>query len=309
MTEARQPIEPARGSVLCVGRLYCDLVFTGLSRMPTLGTEVFSEGLGLHAGGGAFITAAAFAALGRPVVLAATLPAEPFDNIVLHEARSAGIDTTPCQPADDGSEPQITVAIVHQGDRAFLTRATGPALPAFDAAALKALGATHLHIGELRSLKEHPNLLDAARAAGMTVSLDCSWDDELTAADARLIENVDVFLPNAEEEARLADLGVPADCAPLTVVIRGAAGAEVLSDGKRIAMPALQVPVVDTTGAGDAFNGGFLDRWLDGASLESCLRAGNACGAASVQRAGGTGGLEAVRAAPGAGRDRESMMP
>lgn len=309
MTEALQPAGPARGGVLCVGRLYCDLVFTGVSRMPTLGTEVFSEGLGLHAGGGAFITAAAFAALGRPAALAATLPAAPFDGVVLREAGAAGIDTAPCQPATPGSDPQITVAIVHQGDRAFLTRATGPALPALDADALRAFGAAHLHIGELRSLKEHPDLLKAARAAGMTVSLDCSWDDGLTAADARLIERVDVFLPNAEEEARLTDLGVPAECAPLTVVKRGAAGADALHGGQRTSMPALQVPVVDTTGAGDAFNGGFLDRWLDGAPLKDCLRAGNACGAASVQQAGGTGGLDAVRPASGARRDRERMTP
>ncbi|MSU88848.1 carbohydrate kinase [Rhodobacteraceae bacterium 2CG4] len=292
--------------MLCIGRLYCDLVFTGVPRMPTLGTEVFAEALGLHAGGGAYISAATFAALGRRAALAATLPAAPFDAVVTREARGAGVDLALCRPGVPGAEPQITVAIAHGGDRAFLTRATGPALPPLDAAAMAASGAAHLHIGELRTLKESPGVLDAARAAGMTVSLDCSWDDALSARDAALIAAVDVFLPNEEEAARLAELGVAAGAAPLTVVKRGAAGADALTGGRRLTVPGLAVPVADTTGAGDAFNGGFLDSWLAGRALDDCLRAGNACGAASVQAAGGTGGLGAIRAAAGsaAGRSR-----
>ena len=52
-------------NVLCVGRLYCDLIFTDLPRMPTAGTEVFAGGMGLHAGGGAAITAGHLSALGH----------------------------------------------------------------------------------------------------------------------------------------------------------------------------------------------------------------------------------------------------
>lgn len=264
--------------------------------MPTLGTEVFADDLGVHAGGGAFITAATLAALGRPTALAAVLPAPPFGAPVNAEMDAAGVDTGFCMAAAPGSAPQVTVAIVQGGDRAFLTKASGPAVPDLDADALRSSGATHLHIGELRSLKEHPGLLAAARDAGLTVSLDCSWDDALDAGDAKLIAGVDLFLPNAEEEARLAAFGIGGNCAPLTVVKRGAEGATALANGKSITMPGLSVPVVDTTGAGDAFNGGFLDRWLDGAPLEDCLEAGNACGAASVQHSGGTGGLATVRA-------------
>ncbi|MEM7568109.1 MAG: hypothetical protein AAF321_12840, partial [Pseudomonadota bacterium] len=62
------------GAVLCAGRLYCDLVFAGAPRLPTLGEEVFCEGLTLDAGGGAFITAAWLAALGRRATLFAIAP-------------------------------------------------------------------------------------------------------------------------------------------------------------------------------------------------------------------------------------------
>ncbi|SFQ19936.1 carbohydrate kinase family protein [Tranquillimonas alkanivorans] len=291
MTHAVTGRSDGRGRVLSVGRLYCDLVFTGVPRLPTLDTEVFAEGLNLHAGGGAFITAAIFAALGRSSALAAMVPAEPFGKSVLAEIARADVDASLCQPAASGVAPQITVAMATGGDRAFLTHNGGPALPALDAAALRAAGARHLHIGELRTLQEVPGLIDEARAAGMTVSLDCGWDDNLDRRVADLIAAVDVFLPNQEEARRLESLGIAAGAAPLTVVKRGAAGAVAIRGEERKSVPGAKVRVVDTTGAGDAFNGGFLDRWLDGAPLDVCLAEGNACGAAAVQATGGTGGL------------------
>ena len=278
-------------AVLCAGRIYCDLVFTGLDRMPRLGAEVFAGGLGVHAGGGAFITAATFPALGRPSALCGVLPAEPFGSLVRADADAAGIDLRYCAAAPEGADPQVTVAIVASGDRAFLTRAPGRALPQM--AALD--GARHLHIGELGTLREHPELLGLARAAGMTVSLDCAWDDSVTPDVAPLIAAVDVFLPNEGEAAQLARLGLPLPQGPITVVKRGAKGASAISADGRIDADAPAVEVRDPTGAGDAFNAGFLDRWLDGAPLRDCLAAGNACGAATVQAVGGVGGGAAIR--------------
>jgi sugar/nucleoside kinase (ribokinase family) len=287
--------------VLCVGRLYCDLVFTGAPRLPSFGTEVFAAGLSLHAGGGAFITAAYVAAMGRPAALAAVWPAAPFGAVVAAEAAVAGVAVGLSVPAPAGAEPQVTVAIAGAGDRAFLTRRVGAAAPALGAQALAASGAGHLHIGELTTLAEAPGLVAAARAAGMTVSLDCAWDDGLGPEAAALVTGVDVFLPNAAEAERIAGFGLPG--APLTVVKCGAEGARALSATGCVAAPALAgVRVVDTTGAGDAFNGGFLDAWLDGRPLEACLAAGNRCGAAAVQAAGGTGGLALLREAGAAAR-------
>ena len=284
-----------RGRVLCVGRLYCDLVFTGVPRLPTLGTEVFADGLNLHAGGGAFITAATLAALGRDAALAALIPAEPFGNAVLAEIERANVDRMLCKPAAAGAPPQVTVAMASGGDRAFLTHNSGAALPALDAGSLRASGAGHLHIGEMRTLKEVPSLIEDARSAGMTISLDCGWDDNVDRSVSDLIAAVDVFLPNQEEARRLDRLGIGTDVAPLTVIKRGADGALAIRGTQRAEVSGIRVNVVDSTGAGDAFNAGFLDRWLDGAPLDACLAAGNACGAAAVQATGGTGGLSALR--------------
>lgn len=285
---------PPLPQVLCAGRLYCDLVFNGTPNLPTPGTETFSAGLSLHAGGGAAITGATFSALNWPVSLLATLPAPPFEATVRDQLRAAGLDLSLCTPAGPTLAPQITVAIPSGSDRAFLTHKSGAAIPAVT---LPAGPWRHLHIGELRTLQEHPDLLGLARTAGMTISLDCGWDAQLLdqgAELAPLIDQVDVFLPNSDEAHRLAEAGLPDRTAPLTVVKCGAQGARATGADGWIHARTTPVPVIDATGAGDAFNGGFLAGWLTGAPLAECLRLGNRCGGAAVQADGGLAGVSAL---------------
>ncbi|WP_306120076.1 MULTISPECIES: PfkB family carbohydrate kinase [unclassified Roseitalea] len=276
-------------AVLSVGRLYCDLIFTDVPRLPSTGTEVYAGDFGIHAGGGAFITAAHLASLGHRTALASYIPGAPFHDVVTEELRDAELDIGLCRPLGAQMDPQLTVAIAVNGDRAFLTRRSGPALPDIDAGDLGRLGVAHLHVGELATLVERPDLIAMARQAGATISLDCSWDDDIAPPRviAALIERVDVFLPNEAEARRLADLGVPARCAPLTAIKKGADGAAVLAAGTELTEPAQPVHAVDTTGAGDAFNAGFLSAWLGGEPLQACLRAGNALGARAIAGRGG----------------------
>lgn len=285
----------AAQSVLCAGRVYCDLVFTGLPDLPQPGTETFAQELSLHGGGGAFITAAAFSALGWQASLLATLPASPFDGILARDMADLGVDGALCIPGPDAVGPQVTVAMAHAGDRAFLSHKAGVAFP--DPPRLDSRW-RHLHIGELRSLAEHPDLPARARAAGMSLSLDCGWDADLLARGAEiaaLVSKVDVFLPNRAEFARLRASGLPEEAAPLTVVKCGADGARARGPDGWIAAATTPREVVDATGAGDAFNGGFLVSWLAGDALERSLTQGNRCGGASVGHRGGTGGLTRLR--------------
>lgn len=290
--------DPSEIAVLCAGRLYCDLVFTGVPRLPELGEEVFSDALSLHAGGGAFITAATFRALGWRASLFAMLPAAPFEAVVREDIAKAGVETGLCVASGEGVAPQITVAMAGGEDRAFLSHKAGRALPRLDG--LKRAW-RHLHIGELRTAVEHPELIPMARAAGMSVSMDCGYDDGLLkdgAGVADIVASVDVFLPNELEFGKLCLSGLPEDVCGVTVVKCGAKGARCRSAAGWMAQPTKPVKVVDATGAGDAFNGGFLASWIGGAALDVCLREGNLCGAASVQEIGGITGLSRLKARP-----------
>ncbi|MEP0942916.1 MAG: PfkB family carbohydrate kinase [Rhizobiaceae bacterium] len=282
-------------SVLCAGRLYCDLVFTGAPRLPEMGTETFAEDLSLHAGGGAFITAATFSALGWQASLLAVLPAAPFDTVVCDEIHELGVEISHCEPAESGAAPQLTVAVTGTNDRAFLTHKTGKAMPDID---LSNGDFRHLHIGELRSLVEHPELVSKARLAGLTISVDCAWDSDLLTRGGEMTEllsQVDVFLPNEAEFSQLIESGLSEEVIPLTVIKCGSDGARALQQGSSVVKPTAKVSVVDATGAGDAFNGGFLSGWLSGKQIGDCLLEGNRCGAAAVGQTGGAGGFKELR--------------
>nr|WP_280520665.1 carbohydrate kinase family protein [Phaeobacter sp. J2-8] len=286
-----------RPEILCVGRVYADLVFAGLNRLPSLGTEIFSDGLSLHPGGGAANSAATLVALGQRAHLIATLPAAPFGGPLTERLRAIGINIDFCTAARPGDAPQITMALSLADDRAFVTHRVGAACARFDPAVLPQVG--HLHIGELKTLEEDPWLIDLARDAGWTLSLDCGWDDGLMARGAEvahLIEAVDVFLPNQAEWQALCDSGLVMGKPPLVAVKCGGDGAFALVDGARVEAAARPTEVVDPTGAGDAFAAGFVVAWRQGRALLACLELGNDCGARAVAVMGGAGGIGQIDA-------------
>jgi sugar/nucleoside kinase (ribokinase family) len=284
--------------VLSTGRLYCDLVFRGLEAMPRLGEERFADEVAVVPGGGGFITAAHLIGLGRPAALLARLGEDPFSQSLLPALEDSGVDLAFLERAVDAG-PQLTVAMVKDGERAFLSRRAGPARPATLPAALGDLRAAHLHIAEFATLAEIPHLVTDAKHHGLTVSLDPSWDDALIRSPDLVARcnGVDVFLPNASEARAIAacdDLDEAgrrlARHFPLVVIKDGGEGARLHQGNQSVTLPAAPCrAVLDTTGAGDAFNAGFLAAWLAGRMTERALAEGIACGTLSVQSIGGAG--------------------
>ncbi|WP_323012852.1 carbohydrate kinase family protein [Devosia sp.] len=288
-----------RRAVLSLGRIYCDLVFRGLDAMPQLGREIFAQEFALTPGGGALITAAHLAGLGRPSALLARFGADPLSATLSGELGALGLDLR-FLDRDAAAGPQLTVVMVKDGDRAFLSRRAGHARPASFEAALAWPEAAHLHIAEYATLHEMSDAVSAAKAGDLTVSLDPSWDDTLI-GDPMFFgraTGVDVFLPNLEEARALTGESDPKAALvglqrhfPVVALKNGENGALLAMNGDILALPAPRVKVIDTTGAGDAFNAGFLHAWLDDANAHDCLSAAIASGARSVQAAGGTGSL------------------
>ena len=252
---------------------------------------MFSGGVGLHAGGGAAITAGHLSALGHGAALAAHFPTGALGDLVDQELQLANVDLRLCGPATARCDPQITVALVHGGERAFVTHRAGAAFPMFTTDEIVEMEIGHVHIGEARTLIENPELVGIAKDADASLSLDCSWDDHIGAEDvARFLPDVDVFLPNTAEFEQLKSLGVDEPLSSLTVIKQGCNGATAISNGSEIHAPAVSANVLDTTGAGDAFNAAFLSAWLEGRSIKDCLEFGNARGAMVVSHRGGLGG-------------------
>ncbi|MHA6297153.1 carbohydrate kinase family protein [Devosia sp. CAU 1758] len=290
------------GAVLSLGRIYCDMVFRGLEGMPQLGREVFAEEFNLTPGGGALITAAHLAAMGRPAALLARFGTDELSKMLAAKIDSLGVDLR-FLDRHESAGPQLTVVMVQNGDRAFLSRRAGHARPASFEQAIAWSDATHLHIAEYATLHEMTDAISAAKGQGLTVSLDPSWDDELI-RDPDFFERAagtDVFLPNMEEAEVLTGHRDPqaalehlARHFPLVALKCGSEGAMLTVDGNTLRLPSRRVDVVDTTGAGDAFNAGFLNSWLNGSVAQDCLSAATDAGTRSVQASGGTGSLRAA---------------
>jgi sugar/nucleoside kinase (ribokinase family) len=142
-------------------------------------------------------------------------------------------------------------------------------------------------------------LFARARKLGLTTSLDPGYDpSESWGQDlVQTLEETDLFFPNEVEALAITrsqtpeqSLQVLANGRTLTAVKLGTQGCFAMQEGQLWHQPAFPVRPVDTTGAGDSFNAGFLHAWLRRLSLRDCLRVGAACGALSTLKPGGTGG-------------------
>jgi sugar/nucleoside kinase (ribokinase family) len=141
-----------------------------------------------------------------------------------------------------------------------------------------------------------PDLFARAHDLGMTTSLDTNWDPsgEWRGFD-ELLCRVDVFLLNENEaleltgtkeiESAIQRLG---ESCKVVAIKLGADGAIARRGGETARAPAIPVEVVDTVGAGDTFDAGFLFGWLNGWSLKKTLSLAVVCGSLSARAAGGT---------------------
>lgn len=294
--------------LLTAGEAFEDLVFVGLERLPGPGEEAKTDVFHATIGGGAVITAVGAARLGVATsILSALSPA------AVTRLRREKVRVTNLRRAN---EPHaISAALSTATDRTFVTfNGVNAVLEPRLLKALATTSATHVHLALCpRTLAAWTKLVTRLRRRGVTVSWDFGWNKSLAADDglAALMETLDLVFLN-ELEAPLYAHATSLDDAYLrlrtarsnVVVKLGDQGSRWLRVAGDVVMPAPAVDAVDTTGAGDAFNAGFLSAWLRGATPAACLATGNSVGAASTRRPGGLDGLPASRDLPALLRPR-----
>ena len=283
--------------VIVAGDYYLDLIFSGLPGFPELGKEIVGSGFEMIAGG-AFNAAIAMHRLGLKVGWAADFGDDDLSRWVLERVLAEGLDDA-LFVRHRRPMRRITVSISYPEDRAFVTYVDPEATPP---AALKALAKTSAWALYLPGFYHGPFLsagLTIVRAKRMRLIMDGNSSEEVRLAEPSVrqaVHSVDVFMPNASEARRItgqADLAQAiralADVCPLVVVKDGASGAHAYADGQVRHSPAIPVTPIDTTGAGDCFNAGFIKAWFEGLPLDECLRWGNVVGGLSTLAHGGAG--------------------
>jgi sugar/nucleoside kinase (ribokinase family) len=283
-----------RYQLIHYGLYFCDLIFTGLTRMPELGQEYYSTGMELRPGAN-FNPALAFQRLGVKAGWVCDFGTDFFSRYVLEQCQEEGIDPGLFELLPIPL-PRITVAMSFPQDRAFVSFMDPDHLPPLRPI-LERERPEWLYLPNLFPAESHKDIFCAAREVGTKIYMDCQFtqasldDDNVRAA----IAAVDVFAPNQLEALQLTGaatveeaLGILGCLAPLVIIKCGPKGALAQIGDQVLHSPGLAVEkVVDTTGAGDCFNAGFLYGVLRGEPLERCLRLGNICGGLSVTGAGG----------------------
>jgi hypothetical protein len=288
--------------ILVYGPVFCDLIFTNLPAFPALGKEIFAGELKVSAGGSA-IVAAGIHRLGLKVGLVTSLGNDPISDIVWHLLGELGLERS-LITRHPGALHQLTVGLSYPQDRAFITRFQRPPTPPDWKAILQAHPARHLHLCSFLAALDAPDACKLAHAAGMSVSMDPGWDEQaLRDLDLMaLVKDLDIFLPN---RAELEFMAQSEDCEQaarallsvmqhgMIIMKNGYLGASLYSPAAEedLHLPALPVTPVDTTGAGDAFDAGFLSAYVQRLPLKVCMQYGIICGSLAVTATGGIDGI------------------
>lgn len=291
--------------LLTAGEAFEDLVFVGLDRLPGPGEEVKTDTFHATVGGGAVITAVGAARLGVPTAIVSAL-----GDAAVRRLRAERVRVTNLRKP--GEPHAISAALSTSTDRTFVT--FNGVNTRLEPRLLRALGAltlataTHLHLALCpANLDAWRRLIARLHRRGVTVSWDFGWNEGLASHEAlpALMDAVDLVFLNELEAPLYAHATSLDDAYPRlrtarsnVVVKLGALGSRWLRADGDVVMPAPVVDAVDTTGAGDAFNAGFLSAWLRAASPATCLATGNSVGAASTQAAGGLDALPTARQLP-----------
>jgi sugar/nucleoside kinase (ribokinase family) len=292
-----------RPQILVIGELNVDIVATGLRSLPELGAEILVDDCELTLGSASAIFAVGMAKLGHKVTFVSQVGRDSFGDFCITALKHLGVATkNVVRKANE--KTGVTIALSGKRDRALVTYPGAVASLTADRisdALLKRHDHLHLTSYYLQQglQPSFGKIMQQAKTFGLTTSFDPNSDpsDRWNSKINSVLSHTDVLFVNEREAIKLtgtrtakAALRVLGDKVKCAVVKRGPNGAVATQNKELFSDPGFRVKAIDTTGAGDSFDAGFLSAYLRQAPLTECLRVGNACGALSAISIGGTAG-------------------
>jgi sugar/nucleoside kinase (ribokinase family) len=283
------------------GEVNLDLILYGLDTEIPVDREVLATGFEMTLGSSSAILAHNISFLGINVGFVTRFGDDEMGRIAMQRLAETRADLSRCR-ATANAKTGVTILLPHGRSRRILTFPGAMfEMSVTDLEIDYLCSARHFHLSSLFLQKGlHsglPDLFRALKVRGLTLSLDTNDDpeDRWSGPLDDILPLIDILLPNEDELCRIARkptveeaLDVLSARVPAIAVKCGAQGAIVQQGPRRFRAPSVSVDPVDTIGAGDSFNAGFLAAWLRGADPEICAKAGNIAGALSTQRPGGT---------------------
>lgn len=288
--------------VLVAGEINPDLILSG-NVLPEFGqVEKIVDNADLTVGSSSVIFACGAAKLGLKVAFIGVCGNDMFGKYMLGEMRSRHVNVSHVMIRDD-DQTGLSVILNEGDDRAILTYGgLISALRVDDIPDVLIEKSRHLHVAQyFMQTGLQPglgSLFNKARKLGITTSLDTNYDpSETWKGVGDLLSETTIFFPNEREAISLAgesDLANAAaslaDKVDILAVKRGASGALGVQGELSVTVDNVPVEVVDTVGAGDSFDAGFIYGYLSGWELKKSLQLGCACGGLSTRKTGGVAG-------------------
>ena len=286
--------------VTIAGEINLDLILYGLPAELPPEREILARDMVLTLGGSSAIAAHNLAVLGNRVGFISRLGNDSLGATALSWLREAGVDTSRVRQ-NNAAGSGLTVILHHGTWRNILTYLGTISQLAYEDLDLDYLcSSRHFHLSSFylqTALRPRvAELFKKLKSAGLTISMDTNDDpDDRWDGLKEVLPYVDVLLPNEREALKISgkeNLEDALDClremVPLVVVKLGPDGAIALRGKDRFRSSPVKLDVVDTIGAGDSFDAGFITEYIRGSDLETCLRHGNLAGALSTTKPGGT---------------------
>ena len=288
--------------ILVAGEINPDLILSG-NVLPEFGqVEKLVDSAVLTIGSSSAIFACGAARLGLKVAFIGVCGKDVFGHFMLDEMKKRGVDVSRVMMRADG-QTGISLILNQASDRAILTQPGLIAdLKASDIPDGLLHQARHLHVAsyflQMKLQPDLPALFQRAHSLGLTTSLDSNYDPtEKWLGFDELLPETNVFLPNKTEalsitqasDVESASKQLAGKCG-LVAIKLGPEGALACRQNKITYARSVALNAVDTIGAGDAFDAGFLYGYFKNWPIERSLRLACVCGALSTQKAGGTEG-------------------
>jgi ribokinase len=289
----------SRPTVIVIGEFFIDEILSGFQALPKLGEEAFARQFHRDVGGGAAITACGLAKLGISVAVLGAVGRSDgqwvVDRLTSFGVDCSGLEKHPTEPTG------LTISVSTREDRAFFSYYGANQLLTRILARPETLQrlsqARHIHFACAPDADADEPLFASLRQRKCRLSIDVqshvSW---LTRPKSlNLLRHCDVFFPNEREAEWISGVGGTAkvlralrDKGLRGVGLKlGGKGAALLWRRREFLADPIPVETVDTTGAGDCFDAGFIYSWLRGEKPQRCLEIANVCGALSTRVLGG----------------------
>lgn len=294
--------------VHCLGVLVVDALSGPVPRYPVPGVtpQVNTRSIKFLAGGGAANTSAALAQLGIPVAVFSKVGADPNGAFLRSELTACGVEVNGVRQSPGDSTPFTFVGIHPGGERSFIhTPGSNLSFSVADLDLAELYRCRFLLYQDMWVLPQldgpsAPEILAAAQKKGIFTLLDECYG---LGPDRKVFEAAlpfcDMVLPSYEDmrviypgldaggvATRLRQLGARA-----VVVKLGAQGCLVCTADSKIQLPSVADRIIDTTGAGDCFDAGFIAGLVNGLDAVAAAKVGGLAAAACIRNVGGAVGL------------------